>query len=167
MAINIPESIYTKFNEVVDTMITEFGVVCTLVYPEKQVACSNCITDTIGRKSGNRYRTGGPIPFARGMICPLCHGSGFKSTENTDEIVMRVYWKKQNWIKTGIQVDAPNDVVQTITYLKHLPKINKAKEVLINKNIQGHETLRYIKMGESVTNGLQHNRYIITHWRRS
>ena len=38
MAINIPESVYTKFNEVVDTMITEFGVPCTLVYPEKQVA---------------------------------------------------------------------------------------------------------------------------------
>ena len=167
MAINIPESVYTKFNEVVDTMLTEFGVTCTLVYPEKQVACSNCITDTIGRKSGNRYRTGGPIPFPRGMICPFCVGKGFKSTENTEEITMRIYWGKKDWVNTGIQVDIPNNTVKTITYLKHLPKINKAKEVLLNKNIQGHEILRYTKTGESVTNGLQHNRYIITFWKRS
>jgi hypothetical protein len=167
MAINIPEGVYTKFNEAVDAMITEFGVPCTLVYPEKQVACTNCITDTIGRKSGNRYRTGGPIPFARGMVCPLCHGKGFKGTENTDEITMRIYWSKRDWVNTGIQLDIPNNVVQTITYLKHLPKINKAKEVLINKNIEGHKILRYIKTGESITHGLQHNRYIVTYWRRA
>ena len=167
MAINIPESVYTKFNEAVDVMITEFGVPCTLVYPEKQTACTNCITDTIGRKSGNRYRTCGPIPVARGMMCPLCHGSGFKDSENSDEITMRLYWRGRDWVKTGIQVDIANDVVQTITYLKHLPKINKAKEVIINKNVQGHETLRYVKMGESITNGLQHNRYIITYWQRA
>ena len=80
---------------------------------------------------------------------------------------MRVYWRRRDWVKTGIQVGIANDVVQTITYLKHLPKINKAKEVIINKNVQGHETLRYVKMGESITNGLQHNRYIITYWQRA
>ena len=80
---------------------------------------------------------------------------------------MRVYWSKRDWVNTGIQLDVPNNVVQTITYLKHLPKINKAKEVLINKNIEGHEILRYIKTGESITNGLQHNRYIVTYWRRA
>ena len=84
MAINIPDSVYAKFNEAVDAMISEFGVACTLVYPAKRVACSNCITDTIGRRSGNRYRTGGPIPFARGMVCPYCGGSG--NEEDFDEI---------------------------------------------------------------------------------
>ena len=167
MAINIPESVYTKFNEAVDAMITEFGVTCTLVYPEKRESCSNCITDTIGRRSGNRYITGGPVPFARGMICPYCGGSGFKSIENTEDITMRVYWAKKDWVKTGIQVDIPNSAVQTKTYLTNLPKINKAKEVIINKNIDGHEVFRFTKTGESVTHGLQHNRYIITFWKRS
>ena len=163
MAINLPPTAFAKFNEAIKL----FERTATLVYPEKRDRCDNCISNTMGGRSSNFYKTGGPIPFERGSVCPLCNGQGFKLIDAHESVQLRIYHRKRDWIDVGIQVDVPNNTVQTITYLKHLPQINKAKEVLINKNIQGHEVLRYRKTGESITNGLQHNRYIITFWKRS
>ena len=36
--------------------------------------------NTMGGRSVNYYRSGGPIPFNRGTPCPLCGGKGFKQT---------------------------------------------------------------------------------------
>ena len=61
MALNIPASAFNKLNEA----ILLFNRTCTLVYPEKQDRCGNCITNTIGGRSVNAYRSGGPASFNR------------------------------------------------------------------------------------------------------
>ena len=77
MAIQLSGKVFTKFNEAIKL----FERTATVVYPEKRERCGNCITNTIGGRSANFYRSGGPISFNRGSICPLCGGVGFITTE--------------------------------------------------------------------------------------
>ena len=167
MGINIPDSLFNKYNDVVDVMISRFGVKCTLVYPPKRERCGNCITQTMGRRSANVYRPGGPVPFSRGMICPLCGGNGFRDIENTEEITLRVYWRMKDWIDVGFQVDVQDGFIQTIGYMSDLPKINKAKEIIVNKDIQKYETLRFSRASEGFPQGFKQNRFVVCHWKRS
>ena len=66
MALNLPSSAFTKLNEA----ILLFNRTCTVVYPERRQKCENCVVNTMGGRSANFYRAGGPIPFNRGTNCP-------------------------------------------------------------------------------------------------
>ena len=68
-----------------DDLIDEFGKDCLLVYPPRMVACANCLPG-IGGQPSNRWKHGGPIPFAAGSACPLCGGNGRRAEEVTEEI---------------------------------------------------------------------------------
>jgi hypothetical protein len=166
MAISIPSGAFDKYNEGADEMINSFGVTCQLVYPEKRTRCENCITNTMGGRSSNIYRSGGPISFPRGMPCPWCNGKGFLISESTEDIVLRVYWRTKDWIDVGFKVDVPANYVQTIGYIKDLPKIEKAKQLITNKDIKGYETWRFQRAGEGYPHGFKQNRYIINFWER-
>ena len=69
-------------------------VPCTLYFGvTKYEDCSNCVYDPIGRKSSNKFQTGGPVPFRNGGVCPVCSGNGKKpvtSTENLNLAVIKV-----------------------------------------------------------------------------
>ena len=65
MALELPSSVFTKLNEA----ILLFNRTCTLVYPPKKEKCPNCYQNNIGGRSVNLYRSGGPMPFARGSKC--------------------------------------------------------------------------------------------------
>ena len=84
MAINIPGSVFTTYNEAV----LLFTRTATLVYPEKKEDCPNCIMGNMGtrNRSVSIYQAGGPIPFDRGMPCPYCGGKGYKAVESTDDL---------------------------------------------------------------------------------
>jgi len=88
MAINIPNSVFTTYNEAV-LLFTRTG---RLIYPEKKEECPNCYLDTFGTggRSISFYKTGGPYPFERGMPCPYCGGKGYKAVESYDDIILRV-----------------------------------------------------------------------------
>ncbi len=166
MAINIPSGAFDKYNEGADAMIGSFGVACQLVYPEKRTRCSNCITNTMGGRSSSVYRAGGPVSFPRGMPCPWCNGKGYFSSESTEDITLRLYWRTKDWIDVGFQVDVPANYIQTIGYIKDLPKINKAKQLITNKEIRGYETFRFQRVGEGYPHGFKQNRYVINFWER-
>ena len=55
--------------------------------------------NTMGGRSVNYYRSGGPIPFNRGTPCPLCGGKGFKSIEATDSVEVRIYYRRRDFIE--------------------------------------------------------------------
>ena len=107
MALNIPASVFEKLNEA----ILLFNRTCTLVYPERKDRCENCITNTIGGRSVNTYRTGGPVSFNRGSLCPLCGGKGYKAVEETKNVELRVYHNRRDFINVGFNVD-----IQTTLY---------------------------------------------------
>ena len=139
MAINIPSTVFDKFNEA----ILLFNRTVTLVYPEKRERCPNCMTNTIGGRSINTYRSGGAFPFSRGVLCPLCGGKGVKLIESTEEVQMRVYHNRKDWVKIGFEVDIPSSSIQTLK-------------------------LRYKRMGEPFTQSLKQNptQYAIVFWER-
>ena len=162
MAINLPSTAFTKFNEAIKL----FEKPAILVYPEKKDKCSNCITNTIGGRSSNFYRTGGPIAFDRGEICPLCNGKGFKLTENEEAINLRIYTRKRDWIDTGFEVDVPNNFIQTVANMESYTKLTKAKELVID--IGTHKRTRYKRTGEPFVQGFKQNpvQYVVIFWER-
>lgn len=162
MAIKLPASVFAKLNEA----ILLFNRTCTLVYPEKKEKCENCVANTFGGRSVNIYRTGGPVPFNRGTPCPLCGGEGFKNIEVTENIELRVYYDKRNFIDVGFNVDIPNNVVQTVGYMDDYEKIMMAKELLIN--VGDANQGRYKRISEPYNQGFKQNptQYIVLFWER-
>ncbi len=162
MALNLPASAFTKLNEA----ILLFNRTCTVVYPEKREKCENCITNTLGGRSTNFFRSGGPLPFNRGTNCPLCGGEGFKNIETTESVELRIYYNKREFIDVDINADVPNNVIQTVGYMDDYEKLTKAKELLIDvgKYNQG----RYKRISEPYNQGFKQNptQYIVIFWER-
>ena len=162
MAINLPSSVFEKLNEA----ILLFNRTCTLVYPDKEAACANCYTNTLGGRSVNFYRAGGPIAFNRGVLCPLCGGEGVKITENTEDIELRVYYNRRDWLDVGWQVDIPQGIIQTVGYMSEYPKIVKAKELLVP--VGKYDAGRYKRLSKPFSQGFKQNptQYIVIFWER-
>ena len=160
MAIQLSGKVFTKFNEAIQL----FERTATLVYPEKRERCGNCITNTIGGRSTNLYRTGGPISFNRGSICPLCGGRGFKLIESQETIQLRIYHDRKTWVNIGLEVDIPNNAIQTVGYMSDYPKLTKAKELLVD--IGGHNHVRYKRLAEPFVQGFKQNpvQYVVIFW---
>ena len=81
----INDEIKALFKNAISALLDDAAltVPCTLMYGGKFATCSNCIYDPIGKKSANRYLSGGPIPFNNGQICPFCHGAAILTLFNT------------------------------------------------------------------------------------
>jgi hypothetical protein len=169
MAISIPQSVFTTYNEAV----TLFERTAKLVYPEKKETCSNCYLDTMGTRtrSVSLYRSGGPAPFDRGMPCPLCNGKGYKMIETTEEISLRIYWERKSWVDVGIPLDFPQGSIQTIANMTDLPKIDKAKYLIPTEygNIASYHTMKFTRSGASFPQGFKQNptKYVVTFWERN
>jgi hypothetical protein len=168
MAINIPGSVFTTYNEAV-LLFTRTG---RLVYPEKKEECPNCYLDTLGTgtRSISLYKTGGPYPFERGMPCPYCGGKGYKAIESFDDIILRIYWDKKFWVNTDFKIDVPDGAIQTISYMTDLDKINKAKYLLpLYDGIENYDESRFEKAGPSFPQGFKQNetKYVVTFWKRA
>lgn len=122
--------------------------------------------NTMGGRSVNYYRSGGPIPFNRGTPCPLCGGKGFKSIEATDSVELRIYYRRRDFIDVGFQADVPNNVVQTVGYMSDYVKLTRAKELLVD--IGTHNKGRYKRISEPYVQGFKQNptQYIVIFWER-
>ena len=162
MALNLPSSAFTKLNEA----ILLFNRTCTLVYPERRQTCENCVTNTVGGRSTNTYRSGGPIPYSRGATCPWCGGDGYKDVETTDSIELRIYYNRRDFIDVGFNADVPNNVIQTVGYMDDFEKITKAKELLVD--IGKHDKGRYQRISEPYNQGFKQNptQYVVIFWER-
>lgn len=167
MAISIPSSVFSTYNEAV-LLFTRTG---TLVYPEKRERCPNCYMSTLGtrNKSVSSYRSGGPYPFERGMPCPYCNGKGHRATEATEDITLRIYWDKKHWVNVGIPIDIPDGSIQTIALMTDLAKINRAKYLIPKYDgIEKYDTMKYERSGASYPQGFKQNdtKYVVTFWNR-
>ena len=160
--LSLPASVFTKLNEA----ILLFNRTCTLHYPPRQQKCENCITNTIGGRSTNTFRSGGPIPFSRGTNCPLCGGSGFKEIDSQESVDLRIYYNRKDFIDVGFNVDIPNNVIQTVGYADDYEKLTKAEELLVD--VGKHDKGRYKRISEPYNQGFKQNptQYIVIFWER-
>jgi len=169
MAINIPSSVFDTYNEAV----LLFTRTATLIYPEFKEDCPNCIMSNMGtrNRSISIYQAGGPYPFDRGMPCPYCGGKGYKAVESSDDITLRIYWDRKNWVKTGAEVNIPNGGIQTIAYMTDLDKIEKCKYMIPKYDgIENYDpNAKFEKTGMSFPQGFKQNntKYVVTFWTRA
>ncbi len=158
-----------------DDMLNDWsGKRCRLVYKITEQVCPNCIINPRTQESTNRYKTGGPIPFPNGQICPVCDGRGrIASTGLSDIIKMSIDWSPKAWLNTSIGANAPDKVrlpgglVTTRGFLSDLPKILQADYVLLDIDSQ-YLTNQFKLYGEPIVPGATVKyAYFMAIWQRA
>ena len=158
MPVNIPESVFTKYYDVVDSTFNIFGVTCQLVYIEKVEESSNSYNNIPSNHSVNAHRRPQDNYKRQNKV--------FRDVEKTEDIKIKVYWDSKSWTKTaGIVV--PENAIQTIFYATDLPKIVRAKELIVHKDIKDYKEMRFKMSGEPFPMGLRQNRYFGCFWERT
>lgn len=154
--------------DALDDIITEFGKDCRLVYPPRWVPCANCVNDPVGKKSANRWKTGGPIRFQAGGICPSCNGSGgFSANEEFEVLQLKVEWNVGKfWLPVpGAKLRTPHSVCQTKGYLSDLPKIVQADHLVLQLPIEGLLLAKFVLSGTPTSPGnIIQDRYFVATW---
>lgn len=159
MAINIPKAVFDKYKEFADAMISDFGVTCKLVHLDQIQEISENVPRAKQKRSLSIQDRSDPTAFARGS-------KKFKTVETTEDITLRVYWGKKDWIKVG-DIDVPDGSVQTIGYLSDITRINKAKSIIINSDNDGIKEYTFVKAAEAFPFGFKKDRYAVCFWKRS
>ena len=162
MVLKISPNVFKQLNE----GILLFNRTATVVYPPQKEKCPNCYQNTMGGRSVNSYKPDGPVPFSRGVLCPVCGGEGFRSIEGKDSVELRIYYNKREFVNVGFDVDVPNNVIQTIGYMDDYVKLSRAAELLVD--VGSHNQGRYKRLSEPYTQGFKQNptQYIVLFWER-
>ena len=160
MAINVPQSVFDKYFEVIDSTFTIFGVTCQLVFIETVEEISTSFDNFPTHNSVNAHRRGGGNPgFER-------EDKVFKEVEKTEDIVLKVYWDARSWVKTGSDIVVPDGSIQTIGKMTDLPKILRAKELIVHKDIKDLRVQKFQRTGDWMPAGLKQNKYFACFWER-
>jgi len=160
MPINIPESVFTKYYDIIDSTINDiFGIDCKLVFIEKVEEISNTFDNIPYNKSVNVHRRTSDN-YKRGE-------KTFKEVEKEETIRLKVYWDSKSWIKVGGDVVVPDNSIQTIFFASDLDKVMRAKYLLVHDNIEQLRHFKFTKFGEPFPMGLRQNRYFGCFWQRA
>jgi len=160
MPVNIPESVFTKYYDVIDSTFTIFGIICQLVYIEKVEEISNTYDNIPSNRSVNSHRRNGPSQYKR-------QNKVIKEVEKLEDINLKVYWDSKSWVKVGGDIKVPDHSIQTIFLATDLDKIKRAKEIIVHKEIKDSQEMRFQRSGEPFPMGLRKNRYFGCFWGRS
>jgi len=116
MPINIPESVFTKYYDIIDSTINDiFGIDCQLVFTEKVEEISDTFDNIPYNKSVNAHRRRSDN-YKRGE-------KTFKEVEKKETIRLKVYWDSKSWIKAGGDIVVPDNSIQTIFFASDLDKV--------------------------------------------
>lgn len=155
--------------DAVDDVITELGKNCLLVYPPKMVLCSNCTSSPIGHKPSNVWKSGGPIQFGQGSLCPMCDGDGRRAEEASETIKFLCEWDVKKFFRPihGIDLRIPRGVLQIKGFLTDLPKVVRCDHMILETAIDGILRAKYRLSGEpgDYSNIIQ-GRYFVAIWER-
>ena len=155
MPITIPPSVFEKYYDVVDSTFDIFGVTCQLVYIEKIEELSTDYDNVPDNRSVNPRRRSGD--FNRG-------GKTYKEVEKLEDIKIKVYWDSKNWTKIGGNIVLPENGIQTIFFATDLPKILRAKELIVHKKVKDLKEYRFKRYGEPFPMGIGLERYFGCFW---
>ena len=161
MPVSVPQSVFDKYFDVIDSTFNIFGVTCQLVYIDKVEEISSSFDNfpTINSISAHRRGPGTPA-FTR-------EDKVYKEVEKIEDIKIKVYWDNKAWIKVGKDILVPDNSIQTIAYMTDLPKILRAKELIVHKDIKEYGEIRFKRTGEHYPMGLKQDRYFACFWERT
>lgn len=160
MSINIPQSVFDKYNEGIDYTIEAFGVTCQLVSINKvEVVDPAPVNNNIPEKNSiNAHRVRGGDYERQNKI--------IKEVEVLIPVKLKVYADPKTWINVAGNIAVPDGTIQTVGYMSDLPKILQAKAMIVHDAIQGYKELRYQRMGEYTPTGFKLDRYFSCFWKR-
>lgn len=160
MTINIPQSVFDKYNEVIDATINDmFGLDCKLVSINKIEEIVNIPNNNIPEKNSvNAHRNRGG-DYERGQKI-------IKEVEVLTPVKLKVYWDPKQWIGVTDTIKVPDGSIQTIGFISDLPKILQAKALIVHDEIRNVKELRYERYGEYTPTGFKNNRYFSCLWKR-
>lgn len=159
MTINIPQSVFDKYYEVIDSTFDIFGVTCQLVSIDKvEEIIYNPDNNIPEKNSINAHRL-------RDGNYDRSHKT-IKEVETLTDIKLKVYWDSKQWINITGAIQVPDNRIQTIGFMSDLPKILNAKALIVHKGIKDYKEMRFQRAGEHIPMGLKQNRYFACFWDR-
>jgi len=156
MPIIVPESVFDKYYDVIDSTFTIFGVNCQLVYIDTVEEITNTYNNIPDNRSVNAHRKSQDQYKRENKV--------FKEVEKLEDIKLKVYWDSKSWIKIGGNMVFPENGIQTIFFASDLQKINRAKEIIVHKGIKDLQEMKFQKFGKPFPMGLRQNRYFGCFW---
>jgi|TARA_B100000497_G_C7653566_1_gene393295 hypothetical protein len=159
MPINVPQSVFDKYFDVIDSTFNIFGVTCQLVSIEKREVIVNNPNNNIPDRNtiNNRKRGGGEYDIGTKTI---------REIETLTDIKLKVYWDNKKFIGITDQLKIPDGSIQTIGFMSDLPTVLRAKQLIVHKEIKDTKELRFERFGEHIPIGLKQNRYFACFWKR-
>jgi hypothetical protein len=164
----ITQDLKDTFKNAIDSLLeqTALTLPCRLIYSgTKFIKCSNCQFNSVTGKSNNIYMPGGPISFSHG-VCPYCNGNGKIPDEDTEVIYLMVIWDYRKFIPIGSVIANPQGSIQTVCSVNHITKLKKAKEIIVDTNIERFVRHKFMRDSEPNPAGFGSDDYIVTLWKR-
>ena len=165
----ITSQMKTLFKSFIDELLLSSGLSlpCQLIYEGSVFTeCPNCYVDPLSHKSSNRYKSGGPISFVDGQICPNCRGLGGTYQQVSDTLDLLVLHNYKMWVGFDFKVHSPEGMVQTISKLADYTKIKNCNKIIIDTNIQDYTQAYYQRASESSPQGFGESSYFFTMWKK-
>lgn len=157
------------FENAIDTILSCHGLAteCELQYDSSNNSlCTNCIYDTINKKSANIYNNTGPVNFPEGSICPVCLGQGKVKYTKKERIHLALIVDSKSWLNWGsISVNIPNLAAQTLSDISTMNQLMSCTSMKI-VGLEKYDTGHYLKAGFPEPLGLDNKKYILTNWVR-
>lgn len=156
------KKLQSLYNNHIDSLIDSsgLGTVCVLNYGSKNLSeCPNCYYDSNLKKSSNKYKNNGPIPFSINQICPYCRGAGLYGQIKTENIPMAVLWDYKSWIIKPINIENPQGFIQTIAKKEYGVSISNCQDMSIGDSV-------FILDSQPTPAGLGDQNYIICEWKK-
>ncbi len=165
----LEDSVRTIITSALDDLISELGKMCRLVYPPRMIRCPNCVFDPVGKKSTNRYLSGGPMPF-QNMACPICNGTGQRAESVTDDVKFLCAFDTKSFFVPipDVDIQTPFSYVQTKGFIAtQLAKVKRADHMVFQTALEGVLNKKYKlhKDPADVANIIQ-NRYFVATWKQ-
>lgn len=157
------QSIYNKH---MDLLLAQDGLTtkCELNFGiTNREICPNCIYDPGLKKSSNKYKSGGPIPFTLGQLCPYCYGAGWSGEETKETVYFAIISDNKKWINPPINIGVADNMVQVICSKSYYDKIRQCKDMTVI--IGDGDNPKYNLYGDPTPAGLGDNNYIISMWK--
>ncbi len=165
----IDDAFKNLFKTCIDELlrVNSLSLPCKLIYEGSSFQeCANCYVDPISHRSSNRYKTGGPLTFVDGQICPYCRGLGGLYEQAYEIKNLLVIFDYKYWMNFNSKVHSPDGLVQTISKLEDYSKIKNCNKIIIDTNIQDYTESYYQRNSEPQPAGLGDSSYFFTYWKK-
>lgn len=157
MPINVPQSVFDTYYDVIDSTFDIFGVTCQLVYIDKVEVIDNSFDNLPDNRSINPHRRPGGGGYKR-------NNKTIKEVERLEDIKIKVYFDSKNFTKVGGNIVLPDRSIQTVFFATDLDRIIRAKELIVHKDIKSETELRFKRVGEPFPMGIGKERYFGCFW---